>query len=153
GIKNSVCIGGQSLIDGTAASNAATFYAPLKDWSERAKSPDQTQDAIIASLRKQFSPIQEGNVFVIVPPAIRGLGVSGGFQMQLQDGAGVGFNELQQQSADIIREANAQADTRAVYTTYRANVPSVFADVDRTKAKVLNVPLGNVFGTLQADLG
>jgi HAE1 family hydrophobic/amphiphilic exporter-1 len=73
--------------------------------------------------------------------------------MELQDRSGVGLNTLQNVAADMIQDANAQSKLQGVYTTFRANVPQLFADVDRTQAKTLNVPLSNVFNTLQAFLG
>jgi len=88
-----------------------------------------------------------------VPPAINGLGVAGGFQMQLQDRGGVGFDELQQMAIEMVHDGDAQSGLHALNTTFRARVPQLFADVDRTKVKTLDIPLDDVFGTLQAALG
>src|SRR6266481_3151124 len=95
GVADWVTIGGNSVLDGTTASNAATFYIVFKPWEERT-TPSLSQDAIVATLRKRLAQIQEGITFVFPPPSIRGLGVSGGFQMQLEDRGGVGLAALQQ---------------------------------------------------------
>ena len=101
----------------------------------------------------EFRGIQEAIVFAFPPPAIPGLGVAGGFQMQLQDRGGVGLQELEQMTREIISAGRAQSGLTNLNTTFRANVPQLFAEVDRTKAKKLGVSLNEVFGTLQTYLG
>jgi HAE1 family hydrophobic/amphiphilic exporter-1 len=91
--------------------------------------------------------------FVFAPPAIQGLGTAGGFQMELQDRGGLGPTVLAEVAAEMVRDGNAQAGMVGLNTTFRASVPQLFLDVDRTQAKRMNVPLGNVFGTLQTYLG
>jgi HAE1 family hydrophobic/amphiphilic exporter-1 len=97
--------------------------------------------------------IQEGVAFVFVPPAIQGLGTAGGFQMELQDRGGLGPAVLAEVAAEMVRDGNAQAGLVGLSTTFRASVPQLFLNVDRTQTKRMNVPLGNVFGTLQTYLG
>jgi HAE1 family hydrophobic/amphiphilic exporter-1 len=152
GIDNWVSIAGFSLIDGAASSNMATIWVVFDPWEER-MSADLSQDALVGRMAREFSGIQEARIFPFVPPSIRGLGFAGGFLMELQDRSGVGLNTLQNVAADMVQDANAQSKLQGVYTTFRANVPQLFADVDRTQAKTLNVPLSNVFNTLQAFLG
>ncbi|MCG8691088.1 MAG: efflux RND transporter permease subunit, partial [Minwuiales bacterium] len=152
GVRDWVSLGGFSLIDGTNASNAATLFVVTDPWEERTD-PALSQPAILASLQRQFQSIQEAIVFAFPPPAISGLGVVGGFQFQLQDRTGVGLEVLQQMAREIIADGNAQSGLTGLNTTFRANVPQLLADVDRTKAKTLGVPLTEVFGTLQAYLG
>ena len=107
----------------------------------------------MGKIRQVISDIQEASVVVFVPPAIPGLGVSGGFQMQLQDRGGVGLSALEQMVQEMILDANGQTGLSNVYTTFRANVPQLFAEIDRTKAKTLGIPMSNIFSTLQAYLG
>jgi len=152
GVKDWVSLGGFSLIDGTNASNAAIVFITMDPWDERAD-PALSQDAILANLRRQFVAIQEAIVFAFPPPAISGLGVAGGFQFQLQDRGGVGLNELGKAAQEIIADGDAQSGLTNLNTTFRADVPQLFAQVDRTKAKTLGVSLNEVFGTLQAYLG
>lgn len=152
GIGDWVSIIGFSLIDGAASSNMATLWVVFDPWEKR-MSADLSQDALVGRMAGEFSGIQEASIFPFVPPAIRGLGFAGGFLMELQDRNGVGLTTLQNVAADMIQDANAQSKLQGVYTTFRANVPQLFADVDRNQAKTLNVPLSNVFNTLQAFLG
>ena len=152
GIQDWVSLGGFSLIDGTNASNAATVFIVMTPWEERTE-PSLSQEAILATLQRQFSQIREAIAFAFPPPAINGLGVAGGFQMQLQDRAAVGLQELQKMVEEIIQAGNAQSGLSTLNSTFRVDVPQLFAEIDRTKAKSLAIPLDKVFGTLQAYLG
>ena len=94
------------------------------------------------------------SIFAFPPPAIHGLGVAGGFQMQVEDRGGVGLDELQQVARrDDRSDGNAQTGLQGLQSTFRAGVPQLYVDIDREKAKSLDVPLDVVFGTLQASLG
>ena len=84
GVANWVTLGGFSILDGTNSSNAATIFVISKPWSERT-TPETSQPAILSHLQRQLGTIQEAVAFAFPPPAINGLGASGGFQMQLQD--------------------------------------------------------------------
>jgi len=152
GIQEWVSLGGYSLIDGTNASNMATVFIIMTPWEERT-APDLSMAAILANLQRQFYQIQEAIAFVFPPPAIPGLGVAGGFQMQLEDRGAVGLGELQQMVQEIIQAGNAQSGLTNLNSTFRADVPQLFAEVDRTKAKTMQVPLSSVFNTLQTYLG
>ncbi len=152
GISDWVSLGGFSMLDGTNASNAATIFIVMKPWEDRTEA-NVSQEFILASLNKQFSQIQEAIAFVFAPPAIPGLGVAGGFQMQLQDKGGIGLEGLQQMTNEMIQDSQTQSGLAGLNTTFRASVPQLFAEVDRTKAKTLDVPLNDVFSTLQAYLG
>ena len=151
GVLAWITIGGLSILDGSTASNAATFFVVFKPWEERDDS--ESQDAILGQLRHKLGGIQEAMSFAFPPPSIRGLGVAGGFQMQLQDRGGVGLPALQQMVDEMLSDGAAQSGLGALNSTFRAGVPQLFADVDRVKAKSLGVPLSDVFGTLQAYLG
>jgi len=152
GVRDWVSLGGFSMIDGTNASNAATVFVILDPWDERTD-PSTSLRTIFMGLQGKFSAIQEAMVFVFPPPAITGLGVAGGFQMQLQDRGDAGLQELEKMAREIIQDGSGQSGLSPLNTTFRANVPQVFAEVDRTKAKQLGVSLNEVFGTLQAYLG
>ena len=152
GVEHWVSIPGYSILDGAVASNTATVFVSFDPWDKRT-TPGLSQKALVGRMWQEFSGIREANIFAFIPPAIHGLGVSGGFEMQLQDRADVGLPALQQMARDITQEANAQAGLENVYSTFRANVPQRFADVDRTKVKTLDIPLSSVFDTLQTYLG
>jgi HAE1 family hydrophobic/amphiphilic exporter-1 len=151
GVGGWVMIGGNSILDGAVVSNAATFYVTYQPYAERAKS-GITQMAILGHLNREFSKIQEGVTFAFPPPAIMGLGVAGGFQMMIQDRE-AGLDQLQQVTDEMVRDGNAQTRLRNLRSTFRVNVPQLYADIDRTKVKSLDVPLSAVFDTLQSSLG
>jgi HAE1 family hydrophobic/amphiphilic exporter-1 len=152
GVDTWVSLGGYSLIDGTNASNAATIFVVMDPWDERSD-PSLRQEAILGNLQRQLFQIQEAIAFAFPPPAITGLGVAGGFQIQLQDRGGIGLPELQKMTQEILEDGNAQTGLTNLNTTFRADVPQLFAEVNRTKAKTLEIPLSGVFNTMGAYLG
>jgi HAE1 family hydrophobic/amphiphilic exporter-1 len=152
GVDNWVSLGGFSLIDGTNASNAATVFVVMKPWDERT-TPELSQEAILAHLQRSLFGIKEAIAFVFPPPGIPGLGVAGGFQMQVQDRGDAGLPELGQMVRELISDGEAQSRLTNLNSTFRVTVPQLFAEVDREKAKKLGVSLNEVFGTLQAYLG
>ena len=152
GIKHVIAVPGYSLLDGTVSSNAAAFWVMFEDFDKRT-TPALKQKTLVARIRQAISVIQEANVIVFVPPAIPGLGVSGGFQMELQDRGNVGLSALEQMAQELALAANGQTGLSNVYTMFRANVPQLFAEIDRNKAKTLDIPMSNIFNTLQTYLG
>jgi HAE1 family hydrophobic/amphiphilic exporter-1 len=152
GVDSCVSVSGFSLLDGANAPNAAAFWLILKPWEER-QTPDLSLEAILGGLWQTAYTIPDANIFAFPPPAIIGLGEAGGFQMELQDRGGVGPEALQQMTQEILQDANTQTGLSRVYSMYRANVPQLYADVNRTQAKTLEIPLSNIFDTLQAYLG
>src|SRR5207248_1938946 len=141
GIANWFLIGGQSILDQAVASNAAAMYITSTPWSERTGRPGLGQEEILANLMGRFQRIREALVFAFPPPAIQGLGVSGGFQLQIEDRGGASLGELQQVVQEMVRDGNAQTGLAGLQSTFRAGVPIIYADIDRVKAKSLGVPL------------
>ena len=152
GIESFISVSGYSLLDGANASNCAAFWIIFKPWEERGKQ-GLGLEAMIGQLMMNGLSIQEAGVIAFPPPAIIGLGEAGGFQMQLQDRGNVGLPALGQMVEEMIRDGNAQPGLKEVFSMFRANVPQLFADIDRTRAKALDVPLSSVFDTLQVYLG
>ncbi|HYD49711.1 MAG TPA: efflux RND transporter permease subunit, partial [Terriglobales bacterium] len=152
GVASWNTVGGNSVLDQATVSNAATFYVSLDPWDERAEQGHDL-DSILTSLRHGMRDIQDARPFAFPPPSIRGLGVGGGFQMQLQDRGGVGLPALQQMVEEMLHDGETQSGLASLNSTFRAGVPQLFADVDRVKAKALGIPLTEVFGTLQSYLG
>ncbi len=145
-------IGGWDLLEGTFPSNSTVMFVVLRDWAERAAA-GQSAAAILAELRPQFSRIQEARVFALNPPPIRGLARTGGFEFQLQDRSGGEPRELARVAERIIEEGNARPELQGLFTSYRADVPLYYVDLDRVKAKTLGVSVTDVFQTLQTYLG
>lgn len=152
GIANTVTIAGYSLIGGYAGSNQGMSVLVLDPWEQR-KSPATSLRGIRQKLQAQFSQVQDAIAFSFTPPAIDGLGAAGGFQMEVLDRQGAGYDQLQAAAEGLAESANGQTGLVGVNSTFRANVPQLFAEVDRTKAKTMNVPLASVFNSLSAYLG
>jgi len=152
GLADRIAIGGLSLLDSASASNAGTYFVTFDSFEER-MAKGQTQDVILANVRKELASLQTAITIPFAPPAIRGLGVRSGFEMLVEDRQGVGLDQIQQMVQEIVSAAEGQTGLTGVASTFRPGVPQLYANVDREKAKVLNVPLGVVFGTLQAYLG
>jgi hydrophobe/amphiphile efflux-1 (HAE1) family protein len=151
GVASYGVLGGYSMIDG-AAPNLATFFAPLTPWDDREKK-GRSREAIIQGLTSRFRKIEDGMVFAFTLPPIFGLGTGGGFELQLQDKSGLGLNALQNYGAILAKAANEQPSLTNVVSTFRANVPNVFVDVDREKVHNLGVSLQTVFDAMSAYLG
>lgn len=152
GVVDWVSVSGYSLLSATAGSNLGMVAVVFEPWEDR-KTLETSQDGIVQHLQAEFNKVTNAVAFAFVPPPIDGLGSAGGFQMELQDVGGEGFVELQKMADEMVADGNGQAGLVGVNTTFRSTVPQLFADVDRTKVKSLNVPLSSVFGTLQAYLG
>jgi HAE1 family hydrophobic/amphiphilic exporter-1 len=152
GIRGVITIGGFSLLDSVVSSNAGAFWIVLDHWDER-QTPETQIQAIVDTLNRRFAAIKGGIVFATRPPPIQGLGATGGFQMELQDVGGSGLELLQQVATDLVQQGRANPALVNLNTTFRAGVPQLFLEVDREKAKRLDVPLSVIFNTLQANLG
>jgi hydrophobic/amphiphilic exporter-1 (mainly G- bacteria), HAE1 family len=163
GAENWFVLGGFSLLDGTAAPNSATAFITWKDWKER-KTAELQQEALVARVQRELGQSREAFVLVLVPPAIQGLGVAGGWQMQVEDREGVGLDALQDRTQAIMLEvARRQAEASdpskprtsigSAATTFRAGVPQIYLNIDREKAEKMGVKMNDVFNTLQTNLG
>ncbi len=152
GVDSVLSIAGYSLLGGHAGSNIGFSIIILKPWDERT-TPETQIGSIVQHLQGKFAGVQRAVAFPFTPPPIDGLGSAGGFQMEVQDRGGVGYAELQSTAEDLVEAGGGQSGLSALNTTFRANVPQLYADVDRTKAKSMDIPLATVFGTLQAYLG
>ena len=151
-VTDVISVGGYSLLSGSASSSSALAIAILKPWDAR-QQPALKLDAVLGRLSGKFRQVREANVFAFVPPAIPGLGSTGGFEYKLQDRAGGTPQDLAAALRALLFAANQRPELAAVYSTFRADVPQIYLDVDRDKAKKLNVPLSEIFTTLQAQLG
>jgi multidrug efflux pump len=152
GVAHAVGISGFSGATRANSSNAGAIFATLKPFDER-KAHGPSAPEIIRNLRQRLSNIQEARLSVFPPPPVRGLGTAGGFKLEVQDRAGAGLRALQSATEALAAAGNQQPGLVGLYTPFNANTPQLYADVDRTKAKMLNVPLNNLFDTLQVYLG
>jgi len=152
GVETVVAIGGRSFISGVNGPNVGSLFPRLTPWSHRKKAELQA-DAILARLRARLSGIQDAVVVVFPPPPIRGISSGGGFQFELQSVAGGSLQDLDATARQIMDAARQRPELAATFTAFRPGVPQLDAQVDRTKAKALGVPLSDVFTSLQIFLG
>ena len=154
GVKNVNSVAGNSFMLSAYGSNFGSMFIILKSFAER-RSDDLYADEIMAKLRKQYSEeIPEAIVNVFPPPAVSGLGRSGGFKLMVEARGDVDLAELQAHTDNLVTKGNDEKNkVQGLFTVYNANSPQLFADVDREKCLKAGVNLGDVFSTLQAYLG
>ena len=151
GLEAWVTIGGFSVLDFANVPNVSTTFIVYKNWSKRGKG--LTQDRIVSGLNRDLSGIQEALAFVVIPPPIRGLGQTGGFQMMVEDRRSLGLSELSRNTAELVQKGNASPGLRGLAATFSTRSPQVYLNIDRTKAESLQVLPQSIFDTLQAYLG
>ena len=153
GIENVIAIDGISLLDNNATlANAGVLYVMFKDWGVRGKA--ENLKVLYAKLNDIASKTLSAKVMVVVPPPIQGLGLSGGFQMQIEETDGTfDYQKLQKVTDQLIQHGTVQPEVQKLMSSFRAAVPQVLAPIDRTKAESLGVTLGDAFDTLQTYLG
>ncbi len=149
GVKNTIIVGGYTLLDAIQGSNYGFLIATLEHWDDR----EHTVDELMRMVQPKLAQIQEGVVFAFGPPPISGLGAAGGFQLELQDRGGAGLILLETIANDVVGKGFASPVITRVNQNFRAGVPQLFVDIDRTKAKRMGIPLEVIFSTLQANLG
>jgi multidrug efflux pump len=152
GVEHAVGFPGLSINGFTNSSNSGIVFAPLKNFDER-KHPSLSGGAIAGSLNKQFAQIQDAFIVIFPPPPVQGLGTTGGFKLYLEDRASLGYEELAAASKAFMAKASQAPELAGLFSTYQVNVPQLYADLDRTKARQLGVPVTEVFETMQIYLG
>ncbi|MEI6890759.1 MAG: multidrug efflux RND transporter permease subunit [Pontiella sp.] len=150
GVADFLSISGYSVLDTAAIPNAGFSITTFKHWDER---KDRHQTDIINELNMKLSKLQDGIAFAFPMPSLPGVGVSGGLVMMLQDRGGVGMNTLQQVANEFINDGNSQAGLQRMYTSFRANVPQLFIDIDRDQVLTKNIDMNSVFNALQYYYG
>jgi len=151
GVGAWVTIGGLSILDFANVPNFSATFVVYKGWKERGRA--LSQERIVSALNRELAGIQEALAFVVIPPPIRGLGQTGGFQMMVQDRGSLGLAELQQAAAELSRRATSRPGLQGLATTFSFRSPQLYLNIDRTKAESLQVASSSIFDTLQAYLG
>jgi hydrophobic/amphiphilic exporter-1 (mainly G- bacteria), HAE1 family len=152
GVEGVLSVVGFDFIDGIASSNQAFFVIRLKPFDQRLD-PAQNVGAIIAKLRPQLSSIEGAVAFPFNLPPIIGLGSTGGFQYVLEALQGQPPADLAAAMRGVLIAANQQPELAGVFSTYAADTPQIYLDIDRDKAQVLGVQITDIFNALQATLG
>ncbi|MDC8759748.1 efflux RND transporter permease subunit [Janthinobacterium fluminis] len=152
GVEGTVAFPGMSINDFTNAPNAGIVYIMLKPFEQRS-GPEQSGDAIAAEVNKRMGAIQDAFIMVFPAPPVSGLGTVGGFKMMIEDRNNLGYDELYKAVQAMQMKAWQNPKLAGVFSSFQINVPQLFADVDRAKAKQLGVPLATIYQTLQINLG
>ena len=143
---------GQNFVFNTRGTNQATMFIPLHSWDERREARQQAQSLIGAAFQK-FAEIPEALILAFNPPAIMGLGATGGFSLQLQDPSGGDFAKFAGVAQEFVTQAMQHPAIAFAGTSFRVSAPRLYAHVDRAHAKALGVPISDVFDTMQAYFG
>ncbi|WP_435016750.1 efflux RND transporter permease subunit [Tundrisphaera sp. TA3] len=153
GVRHTQAITGQSLLLGANGSNFGSMFCVLDPFEER-PTADLYSDAIIAKLRKAFADqIPEAMVTVLGPPPVRGVGRAGGFKLMIEDRGDNGVSVLEGQTENVLDLAKKDKRLANMASTFRANVPQYFVDVNRAECMTKEVPLKDLFDTLRIYLG
>lgn len=141
---------GFSIISGSYSSNSGFIFVSLKDWGTRDKTAKEVVNLVNFTLQQNIS---EAQVFAFGPPAIPGLGNGSGFTLMLQDKGGNTPDYLAKQALRFIQAAMKRPEIGSVFTTFRANVPQRFIDINKDKVLKAGIPLNNIYTTIGAFLG
>ncbi|WP_315852830.1 MULTISPECIES: efflux RND transporter permease subunit [Pseudomonas] len=151
-VDNVVTFAGFDVLTFGTRSNAGVSFVPLKDWSERT-----TPELDARNLTREFMAMgaqqKDGVVMTFNPPPITGMSTTGGFEGYIQDRSGGGTQELAAKVAAFIEAAGKRPELAGVQSTFSANVPQYYIDLDRTKARALGVSVSDVFTAMQATFG
>jgi multidrug efflux pump len=154
GIVDSVAFPGLSIAGFSAAPNEGIVFFGLESFDKRT-TPDKSKFAILGQVNGAIQQIQGARMFVVPPPAVDGLGAAGGFKIQVQDRSGQGEQALFGAAWGTLGQiyGNPKSSIGTPFSTYDINVPQLVANVDRTRAKQMGVALGDIYDTLQINLG
>ncbi|ELE2165217.1 multidrug efflux RND transporter permease subunit [Vibrio fluvialis] len=155
GVDGVTVANGYSFMTGAAASNGASLFIKLNDWeTRRALAGDHSANAIAMRINgRAAQTLPQAIVFAMGPPAVPGMGAASGFEFVLEDALGRSRTDLAMVMDDVIRTAMQQPEIAYAFSTFRANVPHYYVDIDREKAKQLGISLSDIFQTLQGNLG
>jgi hydrophobe/amphiphile efflux-1 (HAE1) family protein len=153
GVADSISFPGLSINGFTNSPNSGIAFINLKDFKERDHDHHLSAAAIAADLQAEFNHIQGAFVAVFPPPPVQGLGSIGGFKLYVEDRGDRGYDELYAATQALIAKANSTPGLGGGFSSFTINTPQMEAVVDRAKAKQQGVPLGNIFETMQINLG
>jgi multidrug efflux pump len=152
GVAHTVGVSGQSFLTTTNGSNLGSMFIVLKPFGQRTQA--EYDEVIAAKIQRQCAQEIDGALIgVFRAPPIQGLGNAGGFKLQTEQRGYVDLGELQTMTDQLVQRANADPHYAGVFTLYRAHTPQLFVDIDRAKVQSLEVPIQDVFTTLQAYMG
>ena len=156
-VQDRTVVNGYSLLDGQYKPNTTTFFVTLKDFKDRYSSKDraakESSDAVLRTVAGEARAIETGFTIPIAPPAIPGIGTTGGFEFWVQDKLAGNPLRLYEVTQQFLAKARTRPELTGLNTTFRAASQQLKAEVDRSKAVLLGVPVQDVYSTLQAQFG
>jgi len=152
GVEHAIAFPGLSIAGLSNAPNAGIVFVGLKPFEER-KGKHLYGPAIAATLNQKFSQIQDAFVAVFPPPPVQGLGTIGGFKLYVEDRGDLGLDGLYENTQKLLAAGYQTPQLAGLFSGYQVNVPQLFADLDRSKAKSRGIAVTDVFETMQAYLG
>ncbi|WP_180900051.1 efflux RND transporter permease subunit [Martelella soudanensis] len=152
GVAHAIAFPGLSINGFTIGSNSGIVFAVLDDFADR-KTPELSGGAIAMQLNQKFAGIQDAFIAMFPPPPVNGLGSTGGFKLQIEDRAGLGYQALDGATKAFLAKAYQTPELAGLFSSFQINVPQLYADLDRAKAEQLGVSVSDVFETLQIYLG
>ncbi len=151
-VEDAIAFPGLSINGFTNSSNSGIVFATLKPFAER-KNADQSGGAVAGQLNGAFAGIQDAFIVMFPPPPVEGLGTTGGFKLQLEDRASLGYDAMDGAVKAFMEKVSQAPEIAGTFTSWQVNVPQLYADIDRTKARQLHVPVTDIFDTMQIYLG
>ena len=148
-VKATIAFAGFDGATFTTAPNAGAIFVTLKDFADR----KAASEAIANDLRKAYGAITAGNILVVAPPPVRGIGTGGGFKMMVEDRSGAGYPALEGAAFKMMMAANQDPGLTSVFTPFNTKTPRLKAEIDRRRAEQMGVPVANIFSTLGTYLG
>ena len=153
GIAHFAALGGLNAITFATKSNSGTIFAQLKPWDERTDKSLQLA-SLISTLQQKLSIVKSANIVVISPPAIPGLGQTGGFSFELEQHESTDdIKQFENVVQTFVAEANKRPELSRVFSFFTARTPGFQLDVDREKCKKLGISISDVYSTIQTFLG
>ncbi|MCC5832800.1 MAG: efflux RND transporter permease subunit [Chlamydiales bacterium] len=151
-VESFMGLSGFSLINNIAETQVGTYFINLKSWNERKTAPMKAE-GVLHTLNEEFHSLTAAQVYVINPPAIPGMGTVGGYEFWIVNEGDGSVQELEEATNRFIEEAEKRPEVGKVLSFLQTHDMQIYADVDRVKARALNVPIKSVYDTLQALLG
>lgn len=152
GVQDVITVAGFSILQSTSTPNSAMAVAALTPWADRETKALQL-NSIVNGLRAKFSQVPGANVAVFAPPAIAGMGAVGGLDFRLQALQGQPPQEIAQVVAALLGSINQRPEIAGAATTFNANVPQIYVDVDRSRAEALGLSVSDIYAAIGANFG
>lgn len=152
GVDHTVGFAGLDGATFTNAPNSGAIFFTLKPFAERSGAQDDAS-TIMPKAMGALQQIKEARIFVVAPPPVSGIGNAGGWKLYVQDRRGRGVDALEQATMKMMMAANQTEGLAGVFTMFNTRTPKIYADIDRTKAEMLNVPADRLLETLEIYLG